>query len=66
MTSPVPAPPSPPEAPAAPVVLRPRDLDALAAVLSHVAGLPRSAARARVEAVVLAGGRVLEVLDGPA
>ena len=64
MTLPLPAPPSPPAAPAVPLALRPRDLDAVAAVLSHVAGLPRSTARARVEAVVHAGGRVLEVLDG--
>ena len=64
MSSPLPAPPSPPDAPAASPGLRPRDLDAVAAVLAHVVGIPRAAARARVEAVVEAGGRVLEVLDG--
>lgn len=64
MTSPLPVPASPNDATVVPLVLGPRALDAVAAVLAHVVGLPRAAARARVEAVIASGGRVLEVLDG--
>jgi predicted methyltransferase len=64
MTTPVPVTPSATAAPAPPPVPSPRAIDAMAAVLAHVAGLPRADARARVEAVVHEGRRVLEVCDG--
>ena len=42
-----------------------RAIEAMAASLTAVEGVPRDVARARIEAAVARGARVLEVADDP-